>query len=574
MSLLTSSMTDIVTLQTLAPIIVFLFLGVAAAMGSRAFKVSPIVGYIVLGLALQVAGFGDVFKQATIEVLAELGVMFLLFDIGLHFSLGRVRQQAFSIFAFGFFQVLFATLALAAAAFALGLAPLPALLVGAILSLSSTAVVARLIAERHQVNCPVGTTATSILVFQDIAAIFLLIIAGALGGSTSIGFASAMALLKAAIAFAATIAVARLLVRPVLNVVARSKNEEVFTATALFIALAAGWLTGRVGLSVTLGAFLGGVALAETPYKPVVASEVKPFRGLLLGFFFVSIGLSLDVQSLASSLPAVLGATALLLLIKTVSNIAASRLFRWSVPGSTQLGFLLAQGSEFAFVILALPVVRQIVGESAASIIMAAVTLSIAVTPNVAEAGRALAGKMRMRIKKRVDAELTPLIAAAPVIIVGMGTTGRMVADALRQFKIPYFAIERDERRLELALADGYDAAFGDGFDLRLWESLELHERKLSVLTVPDYEVLKQTAALIEARYPQLKRFAVIKAEAEASALQSLGLNVILDQTNPPGLAVVAAVLKELAIAPSLIDQWIHDRTPSAPAIVSLVGVA
>ena len=148
---------------------------------------------------------------------------------------------------------------------------------------------------------------------------------------------------------------ARLVVRPLFDLIARTRNEEVFTAMALLVALAAGWATGPIGLSLTLGAFLGGMIIADTPYRPVIQSEIKPFRGLLLGFFFISVGLSLDLAALIRFWPAVIAVTVLLLAVKIVTNAAASLVFRWSVPGSTQLGFLLAQGSEFAFVILSLP---------------------------------------------------------------------------------------------------------------------------------------------------------------------------------------------------------------------------
>jgi CPA2 family monovalent cation:H+ antiporter-2 len=566
-------MTDVFTLHTLSPIIILLFLGVVTAVVSRAIRVSPIVGYLALGLALQAAGLGQMFDRTTIALLAELGVVFLLFDIGLRFALERVRRQASDIFAFGSVQVLFATAAISIVCMVLGMSLLPALLIGAVMSLSSTAVVERLISERHQQNCPVASTATSILIFQDVAAMFLLIIASSLGKG-SVGLAAAYALGKAILAVATTIAISRLLVGPLLGLVARSRSEEVFTATALLIALAAAWATGQVGLSLTLGAFLGGLALAETPYRPVIASEVKPFRGLLLGFFFVSIGLSLDVSALRSSWLLVLVLTALLFFVKINANIAASRVFKWSVPGSTQLGFLIGQGSEFAFVILALPEIRTLIGESRASISIAVVALSMAVTPNVAEAGRTLAGRLRMRIKRKAEEELIPLIAAAPVIVGGMGTIGRTVVDGLIQFKVGYFAMEKDHQRLQLAVADGYEASFGDGFDLRLWEQMGLHERKVSVLTAPDFEVLSQTAPLIRNDYPNLKRFAVVVSDSDAVRFQAIGIPTVVDRSSPHGLDAATAVLKELGFTSDVIAAWIRDRTGPDSAATSLREMA
>ncbi|MFZ6647724.1 cation:proton antiporter [Undibacterium sp. TJN25] len=563
-------MADAATLEALAPVILLLFLAVTVAIASRAARLSPIVGYIALGLALRAGGLGLLFDKSTISVLAELGVMFLLFDIGLHFSLDHIRKQASDIFAFGPLQVLFASVALGLAALAFGMTLLPALLVGAVLALSSTAVVGRIIAERHQRNCPVGLTATSILIFQDVIAIFLLIVAGSLDGGGPLWHVALEALVKAVLAFSATAVIARLLIGPLLGLVARSQNEEIFTAVALLLALAAGWATGKIGLSLTLGAFLGGLTLADTPYRAVIESEIRPFRGLLLGFFFISIGLSLDAMAIARSLPAVIGLTGILLTIKIVSNIGASRLFRWSAPGSTQLGFLLAQGSEFAFVILSLPAARAAVGASRASIIIAVVALSIAVTPTLADAGRMFAGRMRKRVKKITDRELIPQLDAAPVIIVGMGMIGRTIADALLRFGITYCALERDQHRLQMAVADGYNAVFGDGSDIRLWKSVGLHSRKLVVLTAPDFDTLSETNSMSEAHYPDLKRYAVVKEENQAKCFRGIGLLAIVDNNFPPGIDAAVYILSEMSTPVAEITSWTLEyarqgNLPSAP---------
>jgi CPA2 family monovalent cation:H+ antiporter-2 len=554
-------MTDMPILAALVPVVVLLALGIATAIGSRALGLSPIVGYIALGIGLKVVGVRMVFEEATISILAELGVVFLLFDVGLHFSLKHMRERAGDIFAFGPVQVLIATFVLGLVALLFGLSPLPAFLVGGVLSMSSTAVVARLIAERHQQSCPVGQTATAILIFQDVAAIFLLILVGSLNSTTGLALVTALALGKAAAAFAATIVIARLFIRPLLALVAATGNEEVFTATALVIALAAGWATGQIGLSLTLGAFLGGLTLAETPYRVVVQSEIAPFRGLLLGFFFIYVGFSLDVPVISHSWYAVIGIAALFVAVKVMTNIAASLVFRWSVPGSTQLGFLLSQGSEFAFVILSLPAVRALVGESRASILVAAVALSMAATPNLAEAGRSLAGSMRRRQRKTVDPELIPRATTAPVVIVGMGRIGRTVADALIGFEIGYVGIESDQRRLREAIADGYSASFGDAGDIRLWQSIELHSRRISVLTAPRFEIVSDNTPLASAQYPNLKRIVAAADEAQAAQFLDIGVTAVVERGNPHGSHIAAAVLTEMGCDATKIAAWMQQST-------------
>jgi CPA2 family monovalent cation:H+ antiporter-2 len=555
-------------LSAILPVILMLGLGVAAAVGSRAVGLNPIVGYLLLGLALKGLGAEFVWNSGLVEVLAELGVVFLLFDIGLHFSLGHIRAQAKDIFGFGPVQVLFGTAALGFAALLFGLSPLPAALVGVTLALSSTAVVAGLIAERHQQNCPVGLTATAILIFQDVAAIFLLIVVGALGTGEALGPAMGAALLKAAAAFGVAVLLARLVVRPLFALLARGRGDEVFTATALLVALGAGWATGAVGLSLTLGAFLGGMIIAETPYRAIIQSEVRPFRGLLLGFFFISVGLSIDLAMLAGVWPAVIGVAALLVVVKILSNAAASLMFRWSVPGSTQLGFLLAQGSEFAFVVLSLPSMRALVGEEASAVLIAAVALTLAATPSLAGLGRELAGRLRLRVTKPADHELQPRDLAGPVFIAGMGRVGRTLADALTEFEIDYGAIERDDRRLREAIADGYKTAFGDFADPRIWEALAMHGRRISVLTAPGpaFAVSRELAHSAAQLFPEQTRIAVVRDEAEAEQFRSIGVVPVIDRSVPPGLDLAAWILGDLGVDSTRIREWMHRQQERALA--------
>ena len=545
-------------LTVLVPVLLLLLFGIAAVVGSRALRLSPIVGYLLLGVTLSASGLGTLLDAGAIQALAELGVVFLLFDVGLHFSLRHVREQAGDIFGFGPVQVAFGTIGLGAIGLLIGLRPAPAFLVGATLALSSTAVVARLIAERHQQSCPVGLTGTAILIFQDLAAILILIVATASGRGEAVLPAIGFAVLKAAACFAVAIGLARVAIRPLFDLVARTRNEEVFTALALLVALATAWATERIGLSLTLGAFLGGMVLAETPYRAIVQSEIKPFRGLLLGFFFISVGLSLDRAALLQAWPTVILATAGLIVVKSALNMGASLVFRWSIPGSTQLALLLAQGSEFAFVIFSLGSVHAMVGARTTAVLVAAVALSLAATPGLAELGRALAGRMRRRRARLViDPELVAREALPPVVIVGMGRRGRAVADALAGLDISYSAIERDPQRLNEAVADGYDVAFGDSTDPRLWSAVALEWRRVAVLTAPSLEIVAGLTPAARTFLPRLRRLAAVADSETGAAFAEAGLVPVVDDGPLPGLALAAAVLAELDVTPERIAAWI-----------------
>ncbi len=564
-------------LTALLPVILLLGLGVVAAIGSRALRLSPIVGYLALGAGLAATGADLLKNDEAVATLAELGVVFLLFDIGLHFSLAHVREQAKDIFGFGPLQVVFGTLVLALPAyFFFDLSLVAALLVGATLSLSSTAVVARLISERHQQSCPVGLTATAILIFQDVAAIFLLIVAGAFGSGEAMAPAIGMALVKAAIAFAVAVLLARLVVRPLFNLVARTRNDEVFTAMALLVALGAGWVTGSVGLSLTLGAFLGGMIIAETPYRAVIQAEIKPFRGLLLGFFFISVGLSLDTAILSREWPVAIGIAIAIFVLKGLSNAAASLVFKWSVPGSTQLALLLAQGSEFALVIFSLGAVREMVGTDNSAVLIAAVALTLAATPTVAEAGRTLAGRMRLAKRSEaatasIEAELQPQGSEAPVFIAGLGRVGRDVADALIEFGIDYDAIESDERLLSDAIADGYRAAYGDITDPKVWGPMEMHARRVVLLTGPDLEITQDLRTVARERYPNLLRIALARDEAAAAQFESIGIQAVVAAPSASGRNAAIAVLRALEVDGAALDAYAQRHAPraAAPAAVA-----
>lgn len=542
-------------IDALGPILVLLALAIVAAVGSKAGRTSPIVGYLLLGVALSVADLPLVRSTDAVTTLADLGVMFLLFDLGLHFPLPQIRERASDIFGFGSVQVLLGTTGLALVAWCSGIPITGALVLGAALSLSSTAVVARLIADRHQQGCPVGRTATAILIFQDVAGILLLVVVTALGGGAAVVPTIGLTLVKAGLAFGVTIALSRVVVRPMFDLAARSGAEEVFTAAALFFALGAGLASELVGLSLSLGAFLGGVALAESPYRHTIAAEVKPFRGLLLGFFFISVGASLDLHVLASGWPWVLLVAAGLIATKTLTNIAASLLFRWSVPGSIQLGFLLSQGSEFAFVLLTMPAVRILIGPDRSAVAIAAVALTLMATPLFADLGRRLAGEIRRKRSRMLDPELTP-VATTPILIVGMGRRGRGLGDALSAFDITYAAVERDPQRLKEAIADGYPVVFGDMVDPRLWSAVASQERRMIILTSPSLEDVEVIGAYLAATHPGVRRIAALDDIHDADRFRSLGVEPIVDASVPPGFDLATHTLREMGIDAARIDFW------------------
>ena len=556
--------------HALAPVILLLLIGILAITIMRPLGLSPIVGYLAAGLVIGPHALGLVHESETTHLLAELGVVFLLFDIGLHFSLASVWDARRDILGLGPLQIVLCGLAFGGVAVAFGFGPAYALILGGTLALSSTAVVVQTLAERGQQNCPVGLTGTAVLIFQDIGAIFLLILATSLEGPVSSpagpGLAAtvALALVKAAAAFLAAVLIGRYAIKPLFRILARSRNEEVFTATALLVVLAAAAATGGADLSLTLGAFLGGMMIAETPYRHVIQTEARPFRDLLLGFFFITVGMSLDWRVLMADWAQILVFLVALIGIKAVLVAVAARAFGWSTPGSVQLGFLLAQGSEFAFVIVALPAVRAALGEGAVGVVITGVAASLALTPTVAGLGNRLARALRRRSAPAPASEITPSATTAPVVVFGMNDVGRSVVDALEANDVAYDAVEMDYDRFLGASADGYPVVFGDVGDVRLMQTLAMAERSAVVVTVVRYEVSHALTPIVRDRYPNLIRFIAVDSEEDRTRFEAIGMRPVISRSVPRGLELAAAVLRSQGVDETRIGAWMQRQQERA----------
>ncbi|HLY36406.1 MAG TPA: cation:proton antiporter [Candidatus Binatia bacterium] len=542
----------------LAPVILLLFVGIVAILLARPFRTSPIVGYVLAGTAVGPHGLALVPEGDTTRLLADLGVVFLLFDIGLTFSLQHVWDARTELLGLGPLQLVLCGTAFTGIAAAAGLPVRYAVVIGAMLALSSSAAVVQTLTERRQQSCPVGLAATAVLVFQDIAAIFLLILVGSIGGAAeaSLGLALAAAAAKAALAFVAAVLVGRWVIGSLFDLLSRSRNEDIFTATALLVVLATAAATSTIGLSLTLGAFLGGMIIAETPYRHVIQTEVKPFRGLLLGFFFITVGMSLDPRLVLENGGWVVLFIGCFIAIKAALNAVGSLAFRWSIPGSIQLGLLLAQGDEFAFVILADRGLRAAVGERAAAVLITGIAASLALTPALATAGRRLAGRLRRRTTPGMAPK--PQVTLEPVAIVGMGQVGRTVADGLQANGVGYAAVEFDPDRFVAARADGYLVVFGDPRDFRLMATLELERRSTIVVAVARYEVSAALTPIMRQRYPHVVRFIGVDTEEDRQRFEAIGMHAVVSRSTPHGLELAAAVLAHQGVEQRKIAGWLR----------------
>lgn len=548
----------------LQPALLLLTSGLLAMLVMPRLGLSPIVGFLIAGIVLGDDGLHLLPHSNTVHLLAELGVVFLLFDIGLHFSMRHIWESRRDILGLGPLQMLLCTLGLAGALLLWseldwGIA----LLIGAALALSSTAVASQALVDDNQQRSPLGNSATAVLVFQDIAAIFLLILAASLGADMEQHLAASigLAFVKSILAFAAAMLIGRYLVTPLFTLLGDNHREGLFTTSALLLVLAAAATTSAAGLSLTLGSFLAGMMISTTAYRHVVRTEIQPFRGLLLGFFFITVGAGLKTEVLVNESLAIAVALFGLISLKAIFIGLAALFMRARQAFAIQLGALLSQGSEFAFVILAMPAVNASVGESLSSILITAVALSMALTGPVTNIGKWLAKRRAdyawsHRAGECVGAEK----GEAEVVILAMNKAGRLLADVLTELHIPYKAFDYDHDRFVKARIDGYPVAFGDLADLRLMETIEIANAKVLAIGEPRPEIAAEIGPTLTKRYPKLKRYIAVADDTALKQYPATGSYPIVCHSLPLGIDLSGAVLKALAVDSAVISAWLERK--------------
>jgi monovalent cation:proton antiporter-2 (CPA2) family protein len=547
--------------EALQPPIIYLGAGLAAAFAARAAHISPIIGYLIAGVIIGPSALGAVAQNDTTHFLAELGVAFLLFEIGLHFSLKDIRTRREDILQLATVQIALCGAAFALIGWLLGFRISTAVVVGVSVALSSTAIVVRVLEDRNKPGCPIARSATAVLIAQDIAAIFILTLAASINSKPAdMGREVAIALALGLLALGVAIAAGRFLIRPLFRSLAATNNQEAFTAVALFLVIAAAAATERIGLSLTLGAFLAGMAISDSPYRHIIQNEIKPFQGLLLGLFFMSVGMGVNLPSMLQIWPAVVLTAIAIMAVKTGLVFLAARINRWSSPSATQLSFLLSQGSEFTLVVVGIPAVAVSTPGNWSSVLVSAIALTLVVAPLWAALGQHLGRILAERSKADPVAAPEPG-EEKPVLIFGMTAEGRTVADALGDHDFHYLAIEPDPERFVSAATDGYDVIYGDARDLTLMDTVKASTARAIVLGATRF-VVPQTLVQPGGKVSQGPgRFVAVDTAAERVRYAGLGLRAHLSMAQPKGLELAADILSHLGVEPDAIAAWVAERT-------------
>jgi CPA2 family monovalent cation:H+ antiporter-2 len=529
--------------------LVILTAAVVGASLAERLKLGPIIGYLAAGLIIGPA-FLDLIRDIHApQALAELGIVFLLFTVGLELPIERLRQLPRAMFVLGALQVVATAALLAGLCVLLGLDVAASIAIGSALSLSSTAIVLRLLSERRELHSRFGRGALGILMTQDLAVGPLLVLIPALRG-TPLEMAQAIGLsvLKAAIVTMLILGIGRIALRPLMNAVAASNSPEIFAALTLLIVLTASAVTHTAGLSLAFGALLAGMLLADTAYRHQVAAEIEPFRGLLLGLFFMTVGMLLDTDLLPRHGLEILLMLVGLLAIKGIVIFALSWQLFLSPAGSVRLGLLLAQGGEFAFVLFALAGREKLLSPVLQQELVIVVVLSMMATPLLALAGQRLAPGIARRTEVPEDAlPFMPEGISNHVIIAGYGRIGAAVSERMAKAGIPWVAIDADPDNVNRARRKGLPVYYGDAGRIEVMEALGLGEAKGMVIAINDPEKAIQLVALVHYVLPEMIILSRAFDEEHAKDLRAAGATLTVPEPSSIGDTMADALLRALA---------------------------
>jgi CPA2 family monovalent cation:H+ antiporter-2 len=540
----------------------------------RRWGLSPILGYLAAGAVLGPLGLGSIGKALpvlswftirdaqNVSGIAELGIVFLLFLIGLELSLPRLSTMRRLVIGLGGSQVLLTGALIAGAAVLAGRNPSEAILLGASLSLSSTAIVLELLSNQERLTTSVGRASLSVLLAQDLAVIPILLLVSILAEQSgrSVFASLASALLQAGIALAVIVAFGRVLLRPLFRLVATARSSELFIAAVLFVIVAAGVIAEQASLSMALGAFVAGLLLAETEYRKAIEATVAPFKGLLLGIFFFTVGMNIDFRELVREPLLLLGSVVGLIALKALLLVGLGKLFRLSWPVATETGLLLGPGGEFAFVGIGMAAAAGLIEPRLASFTLAVTSVTMALTPLLSFGARHLA--MRLTSGKPVDPELTarPSGGRQHAIVVGYGRVGKVVCALLREHGIPYIAADSDALTVTRDRRDNHDVYYGDAADPRFLESCGLAKAAGVIITIHTARVIDDVVEHVRELRPDILIVSRARDEAHARHLYSLGATDAVPETIEASLQLSEAALVGLGVATGLAIASIHEK--------------
>ncbi|WP_207285759.1 monovalent cation:proton antiporter-2 (CPA2) family protein [Pseudomonas sp. FW300-N2A2] len=532
-------------------------------------RLPPVLGYLCVGLMIGPTAFNWVNESEELPDLAELGVVFLLFSLGLEFSLTKMLALRHVVFRLGGLQVLVTATLLGGVLMLLGMSVTPALLLGAGLSLSSTAIVSKELGSLGEIFSSHGQNAIAVLLFQDVVAVLLLTLVPVFAGNSDQAWywALPVTLGKTVVLFVGLLLTSRWLLPRLFHEVAAARSAELFVLLALVIVLLTAWLTHLLGLSPALGAFLAGMLLGESHYRHQIEADIRPFRDILLGVFFVSIGMLIDLQLFASHSLLILGLTIGLLLIK---GCVVALLVKWrgsDVETAWRSGLALAQGGEFCFALMALMQQNKMMPADLGGLLLAATFCSMLLTPLLLRSAPRIA--TRLHRKPNEEAKLDEISALnaglhSHVVICGYGRVGQSIGRALRNALQPYIALDTDPVRVQEAAVGETCVHYGDSRRGELLLAVGLARARLLVIAVDQADIallILQEARRLNSTVPILVR---TRDDSQLAELKAAGASEVVPELLESSLMLASHALIMLGIPAHQVqeraDQIRHDR--------------
>ena len=535
---------------------------------------SPVLGYLAAGALLGPFGLGSLIQSFPllswftvgdandVTGIAELGVVFLLFLIGLELSLHRLTTMRRLVFGLGGSQILVTTVLLASLAVYSGKAPSEATILGASLSLSSTAIVLELLSKQERLKTNVGRASFAVLLAQDLGVIPILIFIAlaAAGPQASVLGSVGRAVVQAVVALSVIILFGRFLLRPLFRMVASTRSRDLFIATVLFVIIAAGVITNQAGMSMALGAFVAGLLLAETEYRRAIEATIDPFKGLLLGIFFFTVGMNIDVREVLREPLALAGGVIGLIALKSIVIVILAKLFRLSWPVAVEMGLLLGAGGEFAFISLVLATAAGLVDTGTATYALTVAAVTMALIPLLSHLARRFASRLRAAGAAPSELMMRPTGRQRHAIIVGYGRVGKVVCALLKEHGIPYIAADSDASTVTHDRRDGHDVYYGDAADPKFLEICGLANAAGVIITIHTQHLIDDIVEHVRTMRPDVLIVSRARDADHARHLYRLGATDAVPEAIEASLQLSEAALVGLGLATGPVIASIHEK--------------
>lgn len=532
----------------LPDLVILLAAAVAIVAAFRAMKLSPVLGYLVAGAVIGPKGLGVISDLDTTSAIAELGIVFLLFMIGLELSFDRLKAMRKKVFGIGTAQVLVTGALFSAMAIAMGQSITAAIVIGGGLALSSTALVLQVLQQQKELASQTGRLSLAILILQDLAVLPLLVLVPALAvGETPIGETLGMSAIRAVLTLGGIVITGRLLLRPIFRIIAQLDIHELFVAVTLLVVLGLAWLTESVGLSMALGAFLAGLLIAETEFQHQVEADVLPYKSLLMGLFFMTVGMKFDGEFILEHAPVILLGSIALIAMKSSVLYGLLRSFKYSKRSSAHTALLLSQGGEFGFILFGLADQLSLLPNPLAKQLLLVITITMAATPLLDMLG----AQFEKRWLKRVRSNPEQMAQEAEdlsghVVIAGYGRMGRLMADFLASEKIPFIALDTNPREVAAGRKRRHPVYFGNAAQPDLLQMVGIARARALIVTLHDPNAATTLLQMVRLNHRELPVLVRAHDRDHLKELETHGATYAVPELEVSGKRMMAQLLSAL----------------------------